>query len=267
MCFVKLREVRLILSHLEPGRVWADYLERIDQTIAVFAPLNQICEDRIKAMWLINSGVFEVVKTSWGKRKLPNYQIFVSVFYKRNIIYLQSSHALTCIGFIDPSLNLNRTVFETLLRGYLFIVEKNEADQYFRVLGTKEEESYKFKKGVSYIRKKLYTPQTSEGHKRLYKLLCVSAHPDIKGTARDYPEYISNRIEQNFKMTLSLIYGNIQMMAECFTDFLDSKTKAIIIDTMETIASTLKAVPLFEPDRRSYSSKIRLKRGNFLKVL
>jgi hypothetical protein len=255
------------LSYSEHGRVWEDYLERVNRTIKSLALMNQICENTIKGMWFINSGIFDMVKVHWGKRELPNYQVFVSVFYKRNTIYLQSSHALSCIGFIDPSSNLNRTTYETLMRGYLFTVEPKEAEEYFKVIGTKEEESYQFKKGASFLRKKLYTDTTSEKHKNLYKMLCISAHPDIKGAARDYPEYLSNRIENNLKMILCLIYGTIQMMAECFTNFLDMKTKAVIKGSMEDIASTLGSVPLFEPDKEPYSSRIKFKRGNFLTVL
>jgi hypothetical protein len=247
--------------------VWKDYLERVNRTIASFSVMNQVCEDTIKSMWFVNSEIFEMVKASWGMRKLPNYQVFVSIYYERNTIYLQSSHALACIGFIAPSSNLNRTVFETLLRGYLFIVEQKEADEYFQVIRTAKEEQYKHKKGVKYLRKKLYAPMTSEQHKKLYKELCISAHPDIKGAALDYPKYLPGRIKDNLKMVQCLMYGNIQMMAECFIDFLNPQTRRIIKISLERIASTLEAVPKFEPDRDSYSSRIKLKNGNFLKVL
>lgn len=189
------------------------------------------------------------------------------MYYKRNIIYLQSSHALACIGFIDPSSNLNRTVYETLLRGYLFTVDQKESEEYFKVIGTKKEEQYKFNKGASYLRRKLYTPPTREKHKQLYKRFCISAHADIKGAALDYPDYLSHRIINNLKMILFLTYGNIQMMTECFFVFLDPKTRSIIKLSLKDIASILGAVPSFEPDEELYLSKIKLKHGNFLNVL
>lgn len=255
------------MSYSEKGRVWKDYLERVNRTISSFTSMNQICENTIKSMWVINSEIFETVKARWGKKPLPYHQVFVAVYYKRNIVYLQSSHALACIGFIDPSSNLNRTVYETLLRGYLFTVDQKEAEEYFHVIRTKEEEHYKFKKGASFLRKKLYTPLTREKHKKLYKRLCISAHADIKGVALDYPDYLSDQVKNNLKMILSFIYGNIQMMAECFFGFLDPKTRIIVKQSLKDIASILDAVPSFEPDEVSYSSKIKLKHGNFLKVL
>jgi hypothetical protein len=203
----RAKKVGYHLSYSERARVWKDYLERVNRTIASFADINQICEDTIKSMWWINSEIFETVKASWGMRKLPNYQVFVSVYYKRNISYLQSSHALTCIGFIDPSSNLNRTVFETLLRGYLFIVGRKEADKYLQVMGTAAEESYTRKKGVAYIREKLYSPVTCGQHRNLYKELCVFAHPNIKGAALDYPEYLPQRTKDNLaRASFGLIF-------------------------------------------------------------
>jgi hypothetical protein len=255
------------LSYSQPERVWKDYLERVDKTIASFASYNQACENAIKAMWLINGRIFKTVLSRWGKKVLPYHQVFVSVYYKRNIVYLQSSHALVSIGFIDPSSNLNRTVYETILRGYLFIVEQKEAEEYFQVIGTKEEDSYFFKKGMSYIRNKLYEPKIRQSQKKLYKMLCTSAHADIKGANLDYPKYLANRIEDNLRIILSLIYANIQMMVECFIDYLDSKTRIIIKDSMEEIASTILSVPLFEPNQLVHQSKIHLKSGNFLNVL
>lgn len=255
------------LSYSEQGRVWEDYLERVNRTISSFTSMNQICENSIMSMWVINSEIFETVKARWGKKPLPYHQVFVSVYYTRNIIYLQSSHALACIGFLDPSSNLNRTVYETLLRGYLFTVDQKEAEEYSHVIGTKEEKRYKFEKGASYLRKKLYTPPTREKHKRLYERLCISSHADIKGVALDYPNYLSDRVKANLKVILFLIYGNIQMMAECFFGFLDPKTRIKTKLSLKDIASIVGAVPSFEPDEGSYSSKIKLKHGNFLKVL
>ncbi|MCJ7560839.1 hypothetical protein MUO79_09545 [Candidatus Bathyarchaeota archaeon] len=259
------------MSYLENGRVWVDYLNKASRTISSFTIINQTCEDSIKLMWKMNSGIFDAVKKQWGRRKLPNHQIFVSIYYKRNIIYLQSSHALACMGFIDPSLNLNRTVFETILKGYLFIVDHKEADEYYcaikRAIENKEDETYTIGRGVSYLRKKLYMPAMSEKHKLLYKLLCISAHSDIKGTARDFPNYLPNRIRDNLNMILLLMYGNIQMMAESFFDFLDSNTKAYIKEAMENIAFDVGSVPLFEPNREPYALKLKFKKGNFLDVL
>jgi hypothetical protein len=175
------------------------------------------------------------------------------------------------MGFVDPSSNLNRTVFETLLRGYLFIVKHEEADEYYRAIGsalkTGRDESYTPRRGMKYLRENLYTPTVSEKHKELYKILCISSHADTKGTALNYPKYLPNLIGDNLNMILSLMYGNIQMMAEGFFNFLNTETKAIIKNAMEDIAFDVGSIPLFEPDKPQFSSKLKLKNGNFLDAL
>jgi len=253
------------LSYSEHGELWKDYLNRVNKTRTSFANINHICEDTILSMMQIYSAIFESVETSLGTRKLPNYQAFVSIYYKRNVTYLQSSHILACIGFIDPSSNLNRTVYETILRGYLFIAEPKEADGYSQAIRTEKEESRQFRKSMKYIRETLYSPKTREQHEYFYKQLCISAHADIKGAALDYPEYRPDRIEGNLSIILHLMYGDIQMLSECFFNLLNSQARKIIKPSMERIATTLKYVPLFEPDKDPYASRINLKRGNFRK--
>lgn len=103
-----------------------------------------------------------------------------------------------------------------------------------------------------------------ESHKKSYEALCISAHANIKGVNLDYPKYLENRIEDSLKLILNLVYGNIQMMAECFADYLDVETKIVVKESMESIAKVLRSIPLFEPTKQVYQSKIILKNGNFL---
>jgi hypothetical protein len=146
-------------------------------------------------------------------------------------------------------------------------VEPKEADEYFEVIKTEKEELYRFKKGLGYSRKKLYLPKTETQQKYFYRQLCISAHADIKGSALEYPKYLPKLIESNLYVILCLMYGNIQMMSECFFDFLNPNARKLIKLSMERIATNLHNVPLFEPDANSYSSRIKLKHGNFLEVL
>lgn len=91
------------MSYLEKGRVWVDYLANVDKSINRLAVINQTCEDTIKTMYLIDAKVLDAILKQWGRRQLPNDQVFVSVFYKRNISYLQSAYILASIGFMSPS--------------------------------------------------------------------------------------------------------------------------------------------------------------------
>ena len=246
---------------------WADYLNRVNKTMNLFPTLNQTCESTIKLMYHNDALLLNAVKKQWGAKKLSNHQIFVSIFYKRNILYLQSSHALACIGFVDPSHNLNRTVFETLLREYLFIVDPAEADEYYNAIGKPNEFSYHSSKGMKYMRQKLYRSQMNSQMKNMYSQLCTSSHPDIKGAAVNYPRYPENLVRDNLMTILSLAYTNMETMAECFMDFLDSNLKESIRNGMENIASETNTIPTLEPDKEEYAQKIKLKGDNFVTVL
>ena len=255
------------LTYAEKGRVWADYLAKVDKTITLFESANQICEDTVKCMWLFDSRIWESVKSRWGRKKLPNHQVFVSIFYRRNIVYLQSAHALASIGFINPSSSLCRTVFESIMRGYLFVVEPEEADEYFEAINTPYEETYNIKKRVSKLRKKLYSEEMSEAQGNFYKELCVSSHPHVRGTLKDYPQYHQTQIRDVLNSILLLMYGNIELMTECFINYLDAETKEAVKQTLKKIADCVSFTPLFEPDKENYSSKLLLKKGNFLSAL
>lgn len=159
--------------------VWAAYLERRKKTAEIFKSLNQECEFVFKPMWLLNNELGEVFRQR-GKQLSPQ-QTFISIYYKRNIVYLHSAHILASMGFLDPCTSLLRTIYETILKGYLFIVRNEEAEEYYRVLGTENEVKYQKKRGASYLRRELYTSETQETHRLLYKELCIPAHPDIKG--------------------------------------------------------------------------------------
>ena len=202
------------MSYSDPARVWEFYLDRVNRTIKTFADLNQLCEDAIKAMLLVHNKLYETLKCR-GK-KLPPQQAFVSLYYWRNIIYLQSAHALTCMGFTDPSMNLQRTVYETVLRGYFFIVKEDEAERYYQALQTEEELSYLRWLGPSFLQRNLYALKTRSQHNKLYKEICITAHADIRGIGLDFPLYHERRVADRLKFVLSLTYGNLQMVSECF---------------------------------------------------
>jgi len=107
------------------------------------------------------------------------------------------------MGFVDPSANLQRTIYETILRGYLFIVKPDEADLYHSNLGTRKEETFLRKRrfyGHSSLREQLFEPATQERHRRFYKELCIPAHAEIKGLFLDFPEYSKKQIDDRFRV-------------------------------------------------------------------
>lgn len=255
------------MSYLEKGRVWQDYLLYVDRSINRLAIVNQGCEDAINSMKQIDEKVYADVIKNWGYKQLPNERVFAMVFYKRNMSYLQSAYILASIGFVGPSSNVTRTAFETLLRHYLFIVEKQEAAEYFQVIGTPQEYKYHREKGMSYMRQKLYSAERGKVLKELYSILCTFSHPDIKGSNLDYPNYTIKQVEDILRTILYQIYGNIEAFAESFYSLLEVPSKELIKQALENISFDNGHVPTIEPDVEPYASQIRLKNGNFLQVL
>ena len=174
------------------------------------------------------------------------------------------------MGFSHPSISLQRTAYETILRSYLFIVNPKEADLYYSNLQTDEEERFLRKRrfyGHSYLSNALFKPKTKDKHRTFYKKLSISSHAEIRGLLKDFPYYIEKEIEDKLNTILNLAYGNIQMVTEEFLDLLDIAIKRIIKEILKGIIELTKSKPLFEPDKDVYSSKLRLKKGNFMVVL
>ena len=220
-------------------------------------------------MWLIHNKILEKVREKG--EVLPPSHAFVSAYFRRNMVYLHSSYILGSMGFSHPSISLQRTVYETILRSYLFIVNPKEANLYYSKLQTDEEEKFLRKRrfyGHSYLINELFKPKTKDKHRTFYKKLSISAHAEIKGIFLDFPDYREKEIEDRLRTILSLAYGNIQMMAEEFLDLLDIALKRIIKEVLKEIVESLeRKIPLFEPDKDVYFSKLRLKKGNFMDVL
>ena len=113
----------------------------------------------------------------------------------------------------------------------------------------------------------MYTKKTRESARKLYgDVLSRSSHPSIRGAFIDI-RYSPQTVKDCLNMILALSYGNIQMMAESFFDFLTDELKNKVKTTMRDIAEFQGEVAIFEPDKRGVSSKIKLKKGNFMEVL
>lgn len=248
---------------------WKFLLNRIERTRQVFDKLTEKCETTVKAMWLIEDEIAEQAKTI-GVRLSPQ-QTFVLAYFRRNTIYLHSSYILAIMGFCYPSMNLQRTVYEAILRGYFFIVDPQEADLYYASLETNKEENFlkqRKRYGHGFLCAKLFKEGTKRKHRKLYKTLCISAHAEIRGLLRDFPAYRQKEIEDRLRSVLGCSYGNIQMVTEMFINSINSTLKkAIGIALKEIVISLENQVPVFEPDKDVHSSKLKLKKGNFMQIL
>lgn len=257
------------LSFLDIQR---SYLSKAKKTANTFPKLTLICERALSSMWTMKKQWETIIQTQWGAKELPPHQQWVSIYFFRNMTYLRAAYLLAREGSCGASNGLQRTAYETLLRGYLFIIDENEARLFYNLIeGTiepKAKEALRKRKffPFEFLLKKLYKPKSRESHREIFHELSRFSHPSIRGVFLDM-KHSEKQIEDCLKMILAFIYGTVQLMAEGFFEFLDDRLKDTIKDVLENIASFLQEVPLFEPNKEELSSKIRLREGNFLTVL
>ena len=143
---------------------------------------------------------------------------------------------------------------------------------YSLIEGTIRREERAFLRGrkfwsINLMLGEMYTEKTRKAAKKLYgDVLSRSSHPSIRGAFIDI-KYSLQTVKDCLNMILALSYGNIQMMAEAFFNFLSDELKNKVKTTMRDIAEFHTEVAIFEPDKRGISSKIKLKKGNFMEVL
>lgn len=63
-----------------------------------------------------------------------------------------------------------------------------------------------------------------------------------------------------------LTYSALQVLIEGFYNLLTQQFKVTLKEAMKKIADVLKFVPVIEPDKKDRSSRIRLRKGNFLNI-
>jgi hypothetical protein len=238
----------------------------------MFPRLALPCENVLQSMQTIRTKLNENVDIMWDLREMPPFQQFVSIYFSRNITYLQSAYLLASGALCGPSRDLQRTVFETTLRGYLFIVDHKEADLMYsyveKKIGKKELDMLRKRKfwPFEFMVRTLYTEKTRKQHIKLFEALSRFSHPSILGAFKDL-EYSNSEVEDCLNFILSLTYGNVQMVSEGFFDFLDSSLKKVIKEALLEITDSQGEIALFEPDQKRWSPKIKLKKGNFMSIL
>lgn len=242
--------------------------ERAETVRTVMPELVNASQATITAIWQIESKLFE--RLGRIGKKLPPTDVFVSIYFKKNRAYLQSAHILACYGFVNPSASLQRMVYESILRGYYFIVEPNQAMLLYAKTDTElvddvmaAEQDRSLGKGA--VAGKIYE---NVRDKKLYSLLCEMSHPGILGVNQDFPTLNFGEIESNLKTGLLLSYGSIQMLSEVFMDRYNDELKKLVKEIMQNaIVNADNQIPTIEPDKPSYKSMLKLKNGNFLGIL
>ena len=252
--------------------VWEINFERVKKSAEMFPELTELCDSVLDSMWDMKDRLLNVVRTQWGDKELPPSQKFVSIYFIRNIMYLRGAYLLACGSLCEPSRNLQRTVTETIMRSYLFLVNPREANLMDSLIkGTIKPEDRDFLRHRKYwsfkfLLGELYTKEIRKSFKKILHRLSRSSHASIMSAFTDL-KYSSQSVEDCLSMILALSYHNIQIIAEGFLGLLDDNFKDSTRKVLKEIADLQREITPFEPDKEKYSKKIKLKRGNFPKIL
>lgn len=252
--------------------VWEANLERTKKTMEIFREEAQLCSLILNSMWQMKDKLMNTIVTKWGRKELPPHQQFVAIYFVRNIMYLRGAYLLACGSLCEPSRDLLRTVMESLMRGYLFVVNRKEASlMYARVEGTITPEDRDFLQKrrfwpFKFLLGELYTKETRKSLKKVIERLSRSSHPSIMSAFVDL-DYSEEGVKDCLNFILAFSYHNIHMMAEGFLSFLDEDFKITIRDSLKKIADFQEVIMILEPDKKEYSKKVKLSKGNFLEVL
>ncbi len=250
--------------------LWGVCEARVRHTELKHPHETHLCAVSIDSMRVMRNILDAVLSTP--AKVLPPYQQFVLIYSGTLEAYLQGAYLLSCTWFYQANRDLQRTVYETILKGYLFIVDNREADlMYSYVKGTvsptakRDLEKRRFWP-FELMCDNLYDSKTREAHRKLYRALSSFSHPTITGASLD-SEYYPGSVIDSLNMILSFSYGSIQMVCEAFFDSLDTRCRNIAKTTLTEIVDHLSSTPAFAPNNSKYHERLKLKDGNFSTVL
>ena len=104
-------------------------------------PISTFMEERKREVMILKELdlVEEVLHEIWFSCNLIDFvknkplksttELFISTYFMRNIIYLYSAYECAYMGNTMPSYNLQRTVLETIIKSYIYIVDEKVADK------------------------------------------------------------------------------------------------------------------------------------------
>ncbi|MBA7470693.1 hypothetical protein ES707_05980 [subsurface metagenome] len=212
-----------------------------------------VCEAVLENLWLIFEKLkVEIKKLGDKGGELPPVQQFNSIFFLRNIPYLISAFMLSEQGLVNPSRNIQRTIYEQILRSHLFLKYPDEADVWMQYWETMDDESEKLMKqkrwfGHAYMIDKLYEGKKKENIKAFYKIICGFAHPDIKSLWSDYDKI--DGVPDTLNLILGLTYETILLLQKTFGAELSGDLHELCEDTKNIIGEFLGEIIDFVPNK------------------
>jgi hypothetical protein len=108
--------------------IWDLLEKKKDLSKNSVADYMNICEIILDNMWLLNDRIHKEIGIDVP---LDPSKRVILVFYWRNLLYLVSAYLLAIRNLCSASRNIQRTILETIVRGYLYIVNDSIAEKMF----------------------------------------------------------------------------------------------------------------------------------------
>lgn len=196
-------------------------------------------------------------------REVP--KALLSFLYKKNNHYLVSAYILALKGLNNPTYSILRSVYEGVLEMYTIhltgkdseLLSEQETEQLNRNRGEKPTKKKKYFRHSEII-KLLYQDPTQEKMRDFYGVVSESTHPSVRGIMASF-RYSKEATEDVLTLILGLIFANIVVIHEIYSDELKESEKIKTDDILNKMGQELGEVTYLVPDKPEFAERLNIK--------
>jgi hypothetical protein len=240
--------------------VWEFYDDLRDKVTEENIEAISNCEIVFEEIWdLFNQIIDEINLETQQYGLLEADEQFVYLYFIRNVAYLLSSYKLHSQGLMNPARNLQRTVYEQILRSHLFIKYPDEAQLLYNFVeseeGSNEKEEYgkeirKFPRSywsvTRYMLPKLYDDESIQAQKTFYDIASRYSHPHFESLHTDFG--VIENMEDDLKVLLLFSFSAIEVFHLLFKKKLTSSLNSKVDTLLTLIGSYVGQIIEFMPN-------------------
>jgi len=232
--------------------VWEFYEEKKQRIEEKFPDICNICEQTLENIWLIYIKLKEELNRNGEEYgELPPVEQMNLLLSIRNIPYLISAFILAEKGLVSPSRNILRTVYEQILRIYLFLEFPDDASLWYNYWNNPDEFENDMKRKMwmkhKYMIDKLYKDSKKESVKEFYKNISRYAHPNIRSIWSDYANI--KEVEDTLNGLLGSVFETVKLLQKTFGPKLSPELMNACEDIKRQIGEYLVEIFDLEPNK------------------
>jgi hypothetical protein len=249
------------------------------QTGRLFEQQCRLAEDALAASF---SAYFELSR----KGGMDERSEYLAAFFYRNCVYLSATYQLIRSGMVDPAGNNMRTIFETIIWQYAYLLDEGIYDN-FRAMAeldreklrsmrdggwsnTKERRLENLRRKYSFqkMMKKLYSKGLYEKFFfNQYWALCQKSHSSIVGVNYNTPNMQGSttlekrpaEIKENLSAALYLTAENLICFLNCFSGRLGQDRIDGLLERVNAINRGIPPALGLSPDTKKLEFTLRFR--------